>query len=534
MAIANVQIKSGTADDTTSIAITPDSNVTSGNLLVIYAMKYAPSATDNFVVGDLAKTAGTSTIGTITMDIETDYAPGWGGFAAVYSVPVTGTGTITLTLSSISGSWFFVAVQEVSGADTSASRVAGTNSDGTDNTSPYDSGTVALTGGGIFAGCIATLSNGNITFTQDAAFTLAAEQENGVDHMTGAAAYRIVTGSTTDSATWTTTVNDPAAIVLAVYKEGAASALTISVSDSVTLSESKAASLPNPLTASKSEAITLTENATAALETGSFEVNVNDAVGAAESTGMLIISYIGVEDDITLIEPTFFGFESLEVNKSETVNTAESHAEAVGSSQVNKSDAVTVTENHAELVTSFVNVTDAIVTAESYSVATAALAVDVSEAVTVTESASVNLPIAGTHTVNVNESITLTENVAAEVGSPQVSVSDVVGAAESVGAEVGSPQVNVSGAVAVGEGVTLFVNEAGALGVNVSDGASLAEAVTLALNTLVIASQESIGLSEAASVLVMGSVIGGDAAVEFSRASATTGIAKATASVEVK
>lgn len=218
MAISRVQFGGTQAADTSSISIATGSNVTAGNLLVVYGMKYSPSDTDILVIGDLTKTAGTATLGTITLDVDHFYDHGTDGvMAAVYSVPITGSGSLTLQITSDSGSYLAIAYEEVSGADTSGTRLEATN-EATGNSVSPDSGNCTAAGGAIFCGCAATYAIAGHTWTQDGAFTQIYEQET-IDHVTAAAASRIVTTGTTDSASWTISTGYNWVAVCAVYKE---------------------------------------------------------------------------------------------------------------------------------------------------------------------------------------------------------------------------------------------------------------------------------------------------------------------------
>lgn len=220
--IASVQNASTFADNTTSISLATSGNVTNGNLLVIYAMKYSTSDTDVFQIGDISKIAGTATLGTFTLDVEHNYDAGADGmFSAIYSVPITGTGSCTIQIAGASsGSYLLLVLQELSGADVSGTRVVGTN-EATGANSPIDSGSVASGAGGIFCGAGATYSIAGHTFTPDGAFTELYEQET-IDHATGSAIYRIVSSNTTDSASWTIGTNYNWVSTLVVYKESAA------------------------------------------------------------------------------------------------------------------------------------------------------------------------------------------------------------------------------------------------------------------------------------------------------------------------
>lgn len=220
--IVSVQSVGTFADDVTQISLATSGNVTAGNLLVVYAMKYSPSDTDVFQIGDISKIAGTATLGTFTLDGEHVYDAGTEGmFTAIYSVPITGSGSCTIQIAgSNSGSYMLLALDEFSGADVTGSRVAGTN-EATGLTSPIDTGNVVSGMGGVFCGCAATYAGTGHTFTPDAAFTTVYEQES-VDHATGSAIRRIVSTDTTDSASWTISVNYGWVASLVVYKEAAA------------------------------------------------------------------------------------------------------------------------------------------------------------------------------------------------------------------------------------------------------------------------------------------------------------------------
>lgn len=228
---ANVQNNSTIVDNAASASLAFAGNVTAGNLLLIYITKYT-NAADAFVLGDLTKSAGTATLGTITMDVERQYnATGAEHISAVvYSVPVTGSGSCTFQISSIANSYFVMAVQEISGADIGAARVAGTNEANGASGAP-DSGNVTSTAGALFAGVLGTYVVSSTTHTLDAAFTLIVESEDGSAHQSGSIGYRIVGSGTTDSASWTAPTTIPWVAVLAVYKDAAAGGRTTKNTD---------------------------------------------------------------------------------------------------------------------------------------------------------------------------------------------------------------------------------------------------------------------------------------------------------------
>ena len=152
---------------------------------------------------------------------------------AIYSVPVTGTGSCTVTISNLpTGSWSVIGIEEVSGADVSASRLDGTPLvvHQTTTTAP-DTGTIASTDGALFFGVL-NLGDASavITIMPDGAFTQIYEQEDAANFGSGSIIDRIVTTSTTDSASWTLGTAKTVISLLAVYKAAAGATLALNIS----------------------------------------------------------------------------------------------------------------------------------------------------------------------------------------------------------------------------------------------------------------------------------------------------------------
>jgi len=178
-------------------------NVTAGNLVVIacYAFK---STTDAFVAGDITKSAGTATIGTVQLDKTQVGVAATVISAAIWSVPVTASGSLTLQVGGFPGTqdWGFV-IFELSGVDTSSGRAVSTNGGDGNSNGNVTSGNVTTTGGGFLVGAMADDSGGAVTITEDGAWTNRGEEENGALFCIGAVASRTVTTGTTDDASWT-------------------------------------------------------------------------------------------------------------------------------------------------------------------------------------------------------------------------------------------------------------------------------------------------------------------------------------------
>ena len=174
MPITRVQATSTTADNTTAISLAYGSNITSGNLLVILVTAYKNS-NDAFALGDISKTAGTATLGSFTLDaaINFDYA-GAGEYVntAVYSAPVTGTGSCTIQVGGApAGSFLFLAITERSNADTTGTRVEGTDTGSGTTGAPNTGNAVTSAAGALFAGIVGTVTSIATTHTKGADYT---------------------------------------------------------------------------------------------------------------------------------------------------------------------------------------------------------------------------------------------------------------------------------------------------------------------------------------------------------------------------
>lgn len=232
MAIAHAagQSTGNHANNTTSLAVAFPGNITNGSLIVAAALIYSPSS-DALLAGDLTKTAGTATIGTISLDnTPTNFQ--YNGDAnyqkvGIYSALVTGTGSCTLTIAGApAGSYLLLALDEFTGSwDSSRVESSSTNNDGTDNTASGNSGNVTSAGAALFIGGIAIGASGTVTITPDGAFTQIFEDQSGATDNVGSAIYQIVSTGTTDRAEWTLSTNHSgysAGVVL--YKEAAGGA----------------------------------------------------------------------------------------------------------------------------------------------------------------------------------------------------------------------------------------------------------------------------------------------------------------------
>lgn len=213
--------KASTYAAATSVARAYPNNVAAGSLLTIMAGVMTAGANDPPVAGDLTKTAGTATLGTIARDaISTgDVGSGYYVHAAIYSVIVSGAGSLTLTLAGgANGAACWLAVDEYTGTF-DASRLVDSAVANGDDSAP-SSGDADSPGAALFIGH-ASFTNAAVgaAATEDAAFSLIGEQNASSTQLGFSSIARIVTGATTDAASWATSNPTGWATALAVYRE---------------------------------------------------------------------------------------------------------------------------------------------------------------------------------------------------------------------------------------------------------------------------------------------------------------------------
>jgi hypothetical protein len=252
MTIAAVasQAGKGLGDNATSMTKAFTNPVSTNSLIVIGAVKY-PGTSDVFLAADCTKSAGTATIGAITLDKQFQISNGASSFIAlgIWSCVVTAGGTLTLQIAGMpSGSYGAVFTDEYTGSFDS-SRVDGTPAQGgsyTASQTAASSGNVTTAGAGLIFGVLGVDTSSNpFAMTEDGAFTSVADETNGSAHMVGEAIRRVVTTGTTDAADWTIASSNAGWAAIAVaYKEVAGSAATLSsATPSGTLASTTSATL---------------------------------------------------------------------------------------------------------------------------------------------------------------------------------------------------------------------------------------------------------------------------------------------------
>ena len=129
----------------------------------------------------VTKFSGTATIGTVQIDATTVRADGSGSNrTGLWSIPVTGTGSLTLRLQQTSGTNAYISLiaAEVTDSDVSVSRRTPVTLTGTTGTSVV-TGNITTGGAGIIVGAVSPGNPyGTITITPETAFSTIAELED--------------------------------------------------------------------------------------------------------------------------------------------------------------------------------------------------------------------------------------------------------------------------------------------------------------------------------------------------------------------
>jgi len=184
--------KGGLYDDGSTVAFNMNgANVTSGNV-VFCGVSQGSEVT--YTAGMLTKTAGTSTVGTIALD--KTYAKTGGPTVGIYRIPVTGTGTLTLTFNPDSGNYLVMGCVEFSGIN--ASPVSTTNGTatgtGSGGSAIETTGSVSSTDLGVMIYCACEASTDD--YTRTAISDVEVFKSNSASaHQTGLVMYKVINSS---------------------------------------------------------------------------------------------------------------------------------------------------------------------------------------------------------------------------------------------------------------------------------------------------------------------------------------------------
>lgn len=188
--------------------------VSSGDLAIIAS---AGNTTTDYTAGNCTKTAGTSTIGTISLD-KADNAAGGDSRVGTWSGILTGSGTLTITVNN-SGNYSCTGYSVYSGS-WDGTRVEATNSaEFTTSTTP-SSGNATSAGAAVFYGVVSFSNSAAVTLTEDTGWTSVYAELDGASHVVGEICRQLVASGTTDA--YGTTISaapNNSVISVVVYKE---------------------------------------------------------------------------------------------------------------------------------------------------------------------------------------------------------------------------------------------------------------------------------------------------------------------------
>jgi hypothetical protein len=222
MAITVTSQFTGAQFTTTPQSQATSTNVTAGNDLLVPIFWFNDGGNDAPVAGDLTKTAGTSTIGTITIAHSSlnfvPFADTGRMQALFYRVPITGTGSLTLQIANmgtggaLDGFWMFLECTSLGALDGTPV----SNSDTTQGGASPTTGSQTSTGSALFLAMFGDGGGNNTAIAGTGTFTQGFEQENGTTAQRGSITYRIVSTSTANNSGWTTDTTANAGIWLAI------------------------------------------------------------------------------------------------------------------------------------------------------------------------------------------------------------------------------------------------------------------------------------------------------------------------------
>lgn len=220
------QAGGATVDSAASATRAFGSNVAVGDLVVVLCWKDSGNA---FVVGDCTKSAGTATLGAITLDNGFPFDTGASNFVSVgvWSAIVTGAGSLTMAVAGAAGTYWGIATDELNSTvgwdGTRVEQAPAGVGNATDNVTAVTTGNGTSAAAAAFMAVMNLPGSGSNTITPDAAFTQIFEQEDDSLHQAGSAIRRIVGAGTTDAGDWAiaSPVNVGSAAVLVVYREAA-------------------------------------------------------------------------------------------------------------------------------------------------------------------------------------------------------------------------------------------------------------------------------------------------------------------------
>lgn len=190
-----------------STTLSTPGNVTSGNYVIVGVNTW--SGVSSLTAGMLTKTAGTCTIGTIVMDKTQGNVGGGSTCTAIYRVPITGNGSLTLTFNAGVSTWIVAGGGEFTGFNASPVGTPGqNNATGTSHTT--GSITTGFQGMIFYCGTEEPNANFSRTFSDTSIFHV----DTGASTSTGIIQYKLFSS---DPNTLTDTTGSDSEIWQVIY-----------------------------------------------------------------------------------------------------------------------------------------------------------------------------------------------------------------------------------------------------------------------------------------------------------------------------
>lgn len=264
--------------------------------------------------------------------------------------------------------------------------------------------------------------------------------------------------------------------IFAAWKFNGASD-TIAVSESTTV----AIASVSDLSISVSDSITITESVGRMLES---YINTSESITVTESVGRMLESRFAVSESITVADTPGIIIPELYLSASDSITVTEAVAPEL-ISNITVSDSITITENIGGMCDSSIAVSDSITISESFDPEQVSH-INVSDEITISEATLINFEEGS---VGEMESVSVSESVAVVLSDPQIIIKDTITVTEN-------SNVDYVYLVGVSEEITLSENNVGVLTSNIQ----VLEDITLTESTIITVSDPQISVSDSIAI----------------------------------
>jgi hypothetical protein len=208
MTVAAVSGQAGGVPWTNAPSVTRafPSNVAAGNLVTVIACKWSNNAAgDAFVGGDCSQSAGTAVLTGLRLELQVQMlSSGYGWAVGIWTGIVQSGGSCTMQVAGgLTDTYGILGTGEFSTTAAWGSDRLEDSASATGTSTTPSSGAMDAAGIGLFIGGVVIDDFSGHALTQDPLWTLIHEDEDPSDAVLGSIIYRIVTGATTDDASWT-------------------------------------------------------------------------------------------------------------------------------------------------------------------------------------------------------------------------------------------------------------------------------------------------------------------------------------------